>query len=97
VLGHRETGPSGRDKTSLIMSAPNRTGSLYELLAPFSEAGVSMTRLESRPARHTLWEYVFYVDVEGHRDDPEVARALAELARHAAYLKVLGSYPTTVF
>jgi chorismate mutase/prephenate dehydratase len=97
VLGRQETGPSGRDKTSLIMSAPNRTGSLYELLAPFSEAGVSMTRLESRPARHTLWEYVFYVDIEGHRDDPAVARALAELARRAAYLKVLGSYPVAVY
>ncbi|MDR2113280.1 MAG: prephenate dehydratase [Candidatus Accumulibacter sp.] len=97
VLGRQESGASGNDKTSLIMSAPNRTGSLYELLAPFSEAGVSMTRLESRPARHTLWEYVFYVDVEGHRDDPRVARALAELARRAAYLKVLGSYPVAVY
>jgi chorismate mutase/prephenate dehydratase len=97
VLGRRETGPSGRDKTSLIMSTPNRTGSLSELLAPFSEAGVSMTRLESRPARHTLWEYVFYVDVEGHQDDPNVASALAELERRAAYLKVLGSYPVAVY
>ncbi|MDR2786872.1 MAG: prephenate dehydratase [Candidatus Accumulibacter sp.] len=97
ALGHQETGPSGDDKTSLIMSAPNRTGSLCELLAPFSDAGVSMTRLESRPARHTLWEYVFYVDVEGHRDDPGVARALTELARRAAYLKVLGSYPVAVY
>lgn len=97
VLGRREAGPSGRDKTSLIMSTPNRVGSLGELLAPFAEAGVSMTRLESRPARHTLWEYVFYVDVEGHRDDPPVARALAELSRRAPYLKVLGSYPVAVF
>jgi chorismate mutase/prephenate dehydratase len=97
VLGHKEPGPSGRDKTSLIMSAPNRVGSLSELLASFSDAGVSMTRLESRPARHTLWEYVFYVDVEGHRDDPAVARALDELARRAAYLKVLGSYPVAAY
>ena len=97
VLGRRETGPSGHDKTSLIMYAPNRTGSLCELLAPFSEAGVSMTRLESRPARHTLWEYVFFVDIEGHHDDPKVARALAELERRAAYLKVLGSYPVAVY
>jgi len=97
VLGRQEAGPSGRDKTSLIMSAPNRTGSLCELLAPFSEAGVSMTRLESRPARHTLWEYVFYVDIEGHKDDPAVAKALAELACRSAYLKVLGSYPVAVY
>lgn len=97
VLGRHEAGPSGRDKTSLIMSAPNRTGSLGELLSPFSEAGVSMTRLESRPARHTLWEYVFYVDIDGHKDDPAVATALAELARRAAYLKILGSYPVAVY
>ena len=97
VVGRREAGPSGRDKTSLIMSAPNRTGSLCELLAPLSGAGVSMTRLESRPARHTLWEYVFYVDIEGHKDEPAVAKALEELARRAAYLKVLGSYPVAVY
>jgi len=97
VLGRQDSGRSGRDKTSLIMSAHNRTGALGMLLAPFSEAGVSMTRLESRPARHTLWEYVFFVDVEGHRDDPSVAAALAELAQRAPYLKVLGSYPVAVY
>lgn len=97
VLGRQETGSSGRDKTSLIMSAQNRAGALAELLAPFSDSGVSMTRLESRPARHTLWEYVYYVDIEGHRDDPRVAAALAELERRAAYLKVLGSYPVAVY
>ena len=97
VLGRQEAGPSGRDKTSLIMSVHNRTGALSHLLAPFSDAGVSLTRLESRPARHTLWEYVFYVDIEGHRDDPAVAAALAELGRRAAYLKELGSYPVAVY
>src|SRR5574343_739286 len=64
VVGRHEAGPSGRDKTSLIMSAPNRTGALHELLLPFSQAGVSMSRLETRPARNALWEDVFYVDVE---------------------------------
>ena len=97
VLGRHDAGASGRDKTSLIMSAPNRTGALHELLQPFSDAGVSMTRLESRPARHALWEYVFFVDVDGHRDDPKVKAALDELAQRAAYLKVLGSYPLAVF
>ena len=97
VLGRHDAGPSGRDKTSLIMSAHNRTGALAGLLAPISEGGVSMTRLESRPARHTLWEYVFFVDIEGHREDEKVAAALAELERRAAYLKVLGSYPQTVY
>jgi chorismate mutase/prephenate dehydratase len=97
VLGRQESGASGRDKTSLIMSAHNRTGALSTLLAPFSDAGVSMTRLESRPARHTLWEYVFFVDIEGHRDEAPVRAALEELARRAAYLKVLGSYPVAVY
>ncbi len=97
VMGRQDAGISGRDKTSLIMSAPNRTGSLHDLLLPFSDAGVSMSRLESRPARHALWEYVFYVDVEGHRDEPGVKQALDALAGRAAYLKILGSYPVAVY
>ncbi|NHC08141.1 prephenate dehydratase [Azonexus fungiphilus] len=97
VLGRYDAGPSGRDKTSLIMSAPNRAGALHALLAPLSAAGVSMCRLESRPARNALWEYVYYVDVEGHRDEPAVKAALVELAGNAAYLKILGSYPVAVF
>lgn len=97
VLGKHDAGASGRDKTSLIMSAPNRTGALHELLLSFSHAGVSLSRLESRPARHALWEYVFYVDVDGHRDDPAVKAALDELAGRAAYLKILGSYPVAVY
>jgi chorismate mutase/prephenate dehydratase len=97
VLGRHDAGASGRDKTSLIMSAPNRTGALHYLLEPFAAAGVSMTRLESRPARQTLWEYVFFVDVEGHRDTPGLADALAELGRRAPYVKILGSYPVAVY
>ena len=97
VLGRQDSDPSGRDKSSLIMSANNPTGAQAGLLAPISEGGVSMTRLESRPARHTLWEYVFFVDIEGHRSDAAVASALAELERRAAYLKVLGSYPVAVY
>jgi chorismate mutase/prephenate dehydratase len=97
VLGRFDAGISGRDKTSLIMSAPNRTGSLHGLLLPLAEANVSMTRLESRPARHTLWDYVFFVDIDGHREEPKVAKALAELKQRAAFLKVLGSYPAAVY
>lgn len=97
VLGKHDSGISGRDKTSLIMSAPNRTGALHELLYPLSQAGVSMSRLESRPARNALWEYVFYVDIEGHRDEPAIKDALEQLIAHAAYLKILGSYPVAVY
>jgi len=97
ILGKHDAAISGRDKTSLIMSAPNRTGALHELLRPLSQAGVSMCRLESRPARNALWEYVFYVDIEGHHDDPAIKAALEELAAYAAYLKILGSYPVAVY
>ena len=97
VLGRQDAGPSGKDKTSLIMSAPNRAGALHYLLAPLADMGVSMTRLESRPARHSLWEYVYFVDIDGHRESPTVAAALEELGRRAAWLKVLGSYPAAVY
>jgi chorismate mutase/prephenate dehydratase len=70
---------------------------LQSLLSPLAQAGVSMTRLESRPARHALWEYVFFVDIEGHADAEPVKSALDKLAAEAAYLKVLGSYPIAVY
>jgi chorismate mutase / prephenate dehydratase len=93
VIGRHDAGPSGRDKTSLVCSAPNRPGAVHQLLQPFSDQGVSMTKLESRPSRTGLWEYVFYVDVDGHREDPAVAAGLQALADRAAFVKVLGSYP----
>ena len=97
ILGKHDAGVTGRDKTSLIMSAPNRTGALHELLQPLAAAGVSMCRLESRPAKNALWEYVFYVDIEGHRSAAPIAAALDRLAANAAYLKILGSYPVAVY
>ena len=96
VIGQHDAASSGRDKTSLAMSARNRPGAVYELLTPLARNAVSMTKLESRPSHSGLWEYVFFVDVEGHRQDAKVAQALAELADKAAFLKVLGSYPVAV-
>jgi len=93
VLGRQPVPPSGRDETSLVMSAPNRPGAVHSLLEPFAKHGVSMSRFESRPARTGLWEYLFFVDLVAHRDDPMVAAALGELATRAPYLKLLGSYP----
>jgi chorismate mutase / prephenate dehydratase len=93
VLGRQGIARSGRDETSLVMSAHNRPGAVHALLEPLAKHGVSMTRLESRPARTGLWEYLFFVDIEGHRDDPPVAAALAELRLRAPFLKLLGSYP----
>lgn len=96
VLGNQQVAPSGKDKTSLVMSAANRPGAVHDLLVPLAKHGVSMTKLESRPARSGLWEYVFYVDIEGHQADVKVAAALAELKQVAAFVKVLGSYPVAV-
>src|SRR5690554_687122 len=93
AVGHIQTGPSGSDKTSVILAVPNRPGAVYEMLAPFAQHGVSMSRLESRPARTGQWEYYFYADLIGHRHEPEVAQALAELKQQVAFFKVLGSYP----
>jgi chorismate mutase/prephenate dehydratase len=95
VLGNLEPGPTGRDRTSLVMSAENKPGAVHALLTPLAQHRVSMTRIESRPARarSALWEYVFFIDVEGHQRDEPVAKALGELKRLAPYLKVLGSYP----
>lgn len=96
VLAEHDAAPSGKDKTSLVMSARNVPGAMHELLTPLAVNRVSMTRLESRPARAGLWEYVFYVDIEGHQQDANVARALAGLERRASFLKNLGSYPAAV-
>ena len=96
ILGDYEPRPSGHDKTSMVLSARNRAGAVYEMLTPFATRGVSMTKFESRPSRVALWEYLFFVDIEGHRQDANVAAALEEVMKIAGYLKVLGSYPIAV-
>ena len=96
ILGDYEPRPSGHDKTSMVLSARNRAGAVYEMLTPFATRGVSMTKFESRPSRVALWEYLFFVDIEGHREDANVAAALEEVMKIAGYLKVLGSYPIAV-
>ena len=93
VIGKQEVAASGKDKTSLAMSAANRPGAMHDLLTPFASNGVSMTKMESRPLRTGLWEYVFYVDIEGHQSDAKVAASLAQLKHIASFVKVLGSYP----
>ena len=93
VLGNQEVQPTGRDKTSLILSVPNRAGAVYHMLTPLAQHGVSMTRFESRPAKMGAWEYYFYVDIEGHERDPRIATALQALREVCAFFKCLGSYP----
>jgi chorismate mutase / prephenate dehydratase len=100
VLADHDAGRSGHDKTSLVCSALNRPGAVHDLLAPLMEHNVSMSRLESRPARGMgggRWEYMFYVDIEGHRSDERIAAALAGLNERASFVKILGSYPVAVF
>jgi chorismate mutase/prephenate dehydratase len=96
MIGNQEVAPSGKDKTSLVTTAANRPGAVHDLLVPLAQNGVSMTKLESRPSRTGLWEYVFYVDIEGHQADAKVAVALEQLKQIAAFVKVLGSYPVAV-
>jgi chorismate mutase/prephenate dehydratase len=93
VLGHRAGKPSGRDKTSILFAMPNQPGALYRILEPFARSGLNLTKIESRPAKRMPWEFVMFVDFEGHRETPEVAAALSEAAERTVYLKVLGSYP----
>lgn len=93
VLGRQLTGPSGADKTSLVASVPNQPGAVYKMLEPFNAENVSLTRLESRPAKTGKWEYNFFIDLQGHQSDASVARALDQLKTTASFLRVLGSYP----
>ncbi|MBP6096211.1 MAG: prephenate dehydratase [Methyloversatilis sp.] len=99
VMGEHDAGPSGRDKTSLIFTVQNRSGAVVRLLQPLADEGVSMTKLQSRPVRgfgNGGWQYVFYVDIEGHQSDPSVNKAIARIREEAGSLKVLGSYPVSV-
>ena len=93
AIGQQEVKPTGRDKTSLLISIRNRTGALQGLLLPLSRAGIDMTKIESRPSRKKAWDYVFFIDLMGHVEDPTVKQALEEIAEHCTEMKVLGSYP----
>jgi chorismate mutase/prephenate dehydratase len=94
VLGTQDVAPSGKDKTSLAMSAKNIPGAIHALLSPLAKHGVSMSHLESRPSRASLWEYVFFVDIQGHQQNEKIAKALEEIREKATFLKILGSYPS---
>lgn len=96
VIGRSASGPSGHDKTSLLLSTGNRPGSLFRLLEPFARADVSLTRIESRPSHCVNWDYVFFIDVEGHEDDDKVSKAIEAVRKEADLVKVLGSYPRAV-
>ena len=100
IVTHPERQPqpraSGQDRTSLVVSVANRPGAVHDILVPLKMHGVSMTRFESRPSRSGQWEYFFYIDLQGHPDQPPVAAALEELRQLCAFFKLLGTYPIDV-
>ena len=93
ILSRQDAPPTGDDKTSIVFTVKHIPGALYDALKGLSAAKINLTRIESRPTRQKPWEYNFYVDIEGHREDPPIQKALQELENSAVFLKVLGSYP----
>jgi chorismate mutase/prephenate dehydratase len=93
VVGRQEPGPTGHDATSMLFALEDAPGALYRTLKPLHDAGINMTRIVSIPAGHRGWRYLFFVDLDGHKDDPKIAGALAEIGRMASWFAVLGSYP----
>lgn len=95
VLGRQCSPPTGKDRTSLMLSISHEVGALHQALAPFRRFKLNMTKIESRPSKRKAWEYYFFVDCEGHKDDRKVAKAIVELQRQCNFVKVLGSYPNS--
>jgi len=95
VIGREDTQPSGDDKTALIVSINNKAGALLDILSCFSSRGINMTRIISRPSTDKAWDYSFFIDVLGHKDDESVSQALAEVEANAAFFKMLGSFPVS--
>lgn len=93
IIGHQDIGPSGSDKTSILISTKNHPGALLGLLQPLADNGISMNKIESRPSPKRKWEYIFFIDIDGHQSDKGVDKALQELKQQAALFKILGSYP----
>lgn len=96
VLGHQQVSPTGHDMTSIMVSIRNQPGMLHRLLAPAADAGVDLSRIESRPSRRAAWDYNFFIDLEGHIQEQRVRQVIDNIEGQAAYLKILGSYPKAV-
>jgi chorismate mutase/prephenate dehydratase len=93
IIGKNQAAPTGDDKTSIMFSVKDRPGALYNMLLPFHREQINLTKIESRPTKRRRWEYVFFVDLQGHRADPKVAEVLKEIQEHCEFMKVMGSYP----
>jgi len=96
VIGSKVCQPTGNDKTSLMFSVKDRPGALFHLLKPFAERGINLTKIESRPTRRKAWEYVFFVDLQGHINDQPVRDSLKEIEPYCVFVRILGSYPREV-
>ncbi len=97
IIGNKKTEPTGHDLTSLVLGArKDMPGALFSLIEPFAQGGLNMTRIESRPSRRARWDYNFFIDFEGHQDEPAVAKVLAQVEKNAAHYAILGSYPRAV-
>jgi chorismate mutase/prephenate dehydratase len=96
IIGTQNASSTGKDKTTLVVSCLNQPGALHKILEPFAKFGISMVHIESRPSRQGLWDYVFFIDIEGHCDDEKVAKALEMLKENVNMFKLLGSYPKAV-
>jgi len=93
VFSKRMSEPTGDDKTSIVLSIKDRVGALYEILKPFGDNGISLTKIESRPSKRKAWDYLFFVDLEGHRDEPKVRETLKRVGEYCEDMRILGSYP----
>lgn len=96
IIGGQASSATGNDKTSLIVSTGNQPGALYKTLEPFARFGIDMVNIESRPSRQGLWDYIFFIDIEGHSEDKLIAQALALVKENVHMIKLLGSYPKAV-
>lgn len=94
IIGRDISAPTGDDKTSILFSIKDRIGALHDMLVPFAKHGINLTKIESRPSKTRVWEYVFFLDLQGHIEDEPVKAALSELEENCLFLKALGSYPT---
>lgn len=93
VIAKKDCGATGQDKTSVMFSAKDEVGILHRLLSPLAKEKINLSKIESRPLKGRAWEYIFFVDMDGHRENPKVKRALEKMAKGCAFIKILGSYP----
>jgi chorismate mutase/prephenate dehydratase len=93
VIARQDSKPTSNDRTSIVFAVRDRVGALHDILVPFQESRINLTKIESRPSKKKAWNYYFFVDFEGHREEARIEKALADLEKHCTFLKVLGSYP----